>query len=124
MPRQKPRLVAAAATVLRLDAELMEMVLAAVAQNGLALEYASRLLKLDRDVVLAAVEQNGAALQFAADHLQADAEVVVAAAGAGFRHTRCGGAMTLPSRARVAAVPARAAAASASDAAPAINAGP
>lgn len=31
MPRQKPRLVAAAATVLRLDAELMEMVLAAVA---------------------------------------------------------------------------------------------
>jgi len=39
-----------------------EAVLAAVKQDGLALEYASCRLRGDREVVLAAVEQDGLAL--------------------------------------------------------------
>jgi len=49
-----------------------EDVLAAVAENGLALRFASQTLKNDRDVVLAAVAQNGFALQLTSEELQND----------------------------------------------------
>ena len=42
-------------------------VLAAVQENGGALEYASDELKNDREIVLAAVQQKGWALQYASD---------------------------------------------------------
>ena len=56
-----------------------EVVLAAVQQNGLALECASEALRADKEVVLAAVQQDGGALQFASETMCADKEVVVAA---------------------------------------------
>ena len=55
------------------------IVLEAVTQNGLALEYASRALRADRDVVLQAAKQNGYALEYAADVLRSDREVVLQA---------------------------------------------
>ena len=54
-----------------------DFVLAAVAQNGEALEYASDELRGDREVVLAAVAQRGYALEWALDDLQNDREVVL-----------------------------------------------
>ena len=56
-----------------------DVVLAAVAQDGLALEYASAALQADRDVVLAAVAQSGWGLQYASAALKADRDVVLAA---------------------------------------------
>jgi histidinol phosphatase-like PHP family hydrolase len=56
-----------------------EVVLAAVEQNGLALEFASDALKNDPLVVLAAVEQNGRALEFASDALKNNRRIVLAA---------------------------------------------
>jgi len=56
-----------------------ELVLAAVQENGIALQFASGGLRADRQVVLTAVRQNGAALEFAAEHIRADREVVLAA---------------------------------------------
>ena len=56
-----------------------ELLLAAVQQNGRALEYASAELKADREVVLAAVQQYGYALEYASAELRADREVVLAA---------------------------------------------
>ena len=53
-----------------------EVVLAAVQQNGLALEFASDKLKADRKVVLAAVQQNGNALKLASQQLKNDRELV------------------------------------------------
>merc|ERR1719421_2677587 len=47
-----------------------EVVLAAVAQDGLALEYADESLKKDKDVVLAAVAQCGSALECADESLK------------------------------------------------------
>jgi hypothetical protein len=41
--------------------------------------FASDVFKADREVVLAAVAQDGDALQFASDDLKADGEVVLAA---------------------------------------------
>ena len=55
------------------------VVMAAVAQNGLALEHASDDLKADKSVVMAAVAQNGLALDHASDDLKADPDVVRAA---------------------------------------------
>jgi lambda repressor-like predicted transcriptional regulator len=61
------------------------VVLAAVRQNGHALEFASDDLKLDREVVLAALEQNGVALKHSGwanglnFHLIDDREVVLTA---------------------------------------------
>ena len=55
------------------------VVLAAVAQNGMALDYASDKLKEDREVVLAAVAQDGFTLQYLSVGLKADREVVLAA---------------------------------------------
>ena len=46
--------------------------LAAVTQNGNALQYASDELKNDKDVVLAAVTQNGNALGYASAELRND----------------------------------------------------
>ena len=54
-------------------------VLAAVRQDGWALEHASEELRADRDVVLAAVQQEGDALEYASDELAADRDVVLAA---------------------------------------------
>jgi hypothetical protein len=56
-----------------------EDVLAAVRQNGRALQYASAELRGNRDFILAAVTQNGYALEFASAKLRADREVVLAA---------------------------------------------
>ena len=55
-------------------------VLAAVAENGYALEYAAEELRGDREVVLAAVATDGRALKYAVEELRDDAEVVLAAA--------------------------------------------
>ena len=56
-----------------------EVVMVAVAQNGGALEYASDGLKGDKEVVLVAVARDGRALFFASVGLRADKEVVMAA---------------------------------------------
>ena len=56
-----------------------EVVLAAVAQDGRALRFASVELTGDKEVVMAAVAQDGSALQRASPNLQADKEVVMAA---------------------------------------------
>jgi hypothetical protein len=55
-----------------------EVVLAAVAQDGLALEYS---LTEDREIVLTAVAQNGDALGYVSGQLQSDRQVVLAAVG-------------------------------------------
>ena len=55
------------------------MVLAAVKENGEALEYASNELKKDKEVVLAAVKKHGWALDYASKELQNDRDVVLAA---------------------------------------------
>ena len=55
------------------------VVLAAVAQNGLALWYASGALRADRDVVLAAVAKNGLALWYASGALKADRDAALVA---------------------------------------------
>ena len=52
-----------------------EEMLAAVKNDGLALEYASDTLKADREVVLEAVKQNGYALEYASEELQNDPEL-------------------------------------------------
>jgi hypothetical protein len=56
-----------------------EVVLAAVAQDGRALVYASAELRNDKEVVLAAVAQDGDALVHASAELKNDKEVVLAA---------------------------------------------
>ena len=56
-----------------------EVALAAVTQNGLALQFAHSSLQNDNHVVMAAVTQNGLALQFAHSSLQNDNHVVMAA---------------------------------------------
>jgi len=56
-----------------------EIVLAAVQEEGAALQFADSTLRIDRGVVLSAVRQAGWALQFAAISLQADREIVMAA---------------------------------------------
>ena len=57
----------------------LEVVLAAVKHIGVALQFASDELKNNREVVLAAVRQCGEALQFASDELKNDPEIVLAA---------------------------------------------
>ena len=56
-----------------------EIVLAAVAQAGNALQFAAAELKGDREIVLAAVAQNGHALEYAAAELKGDREIVLVA---------------------------------------------
>ena len=55
-----------------------EVVVAAVTQNGMALEHASDELKNDERVVVAAVTQNGRALEHASDELKDNEKVVLA----------------------------------------------
>jgi hypothetical protein len=59
-----------------------EVALAAVRQNGMALQFANTELRdgfLDKELVLEAVKQNGMALQYADERLKADKQVVLAA---------------------------------------------
>ena len=62
-----------------------EIVLAAVSENGCALQYATEELKGDREIVLAAVSENGSdwfyghALRYATEELKGDREIVLAA---------------------------------------------
>ena len=55
------------------------VVLEAVKQNGLALQFASEKLQDDKNVVLEAVKQNGWALQFASEELRNDKDIQIAA---------------------------------------------
>ena len=55
-----------------------EIVLAAVTQNGFALEYAPE-LQNDKEIVLEAVQQNGLALQYASENLRKDTDFMLAA---------------------------------------------
>ena len=56
-----------------------DVVLAAVRQNGSALEHAAAELKADRNFMLPAVQQSGSALRYAVAELQADRSVLLAA---------------------------------------------
>ncbi|NGX44273.1 MAG: hypothetical protein K1060chlam3_00439, partial [Candidatus Anoxychlamydiales bacterium] len=56
-----------------------EIVLAAVKQNGWAIQYAHEDLKKDKEIVLAAVKQNGNTLSSAHEELTKDKEIVLAA---------------------------------------------
>jgi len=51
--------------------------LAAVQQNGEALEFASKELKADKEVVFAAVHQNGEVLEFASPELFGDKQFLI-----------------------------------------------
>lgn len=53
-----------------------EVVLAAVKDQGDALQFASDRLKATKAIVIAAVENNPYALQFAADKLQVDDDIL------------------------------------------------
>jgi hypothetical protein len=61
------------------EEEDYEMVLAAVKQYGVALQYAPYNLKNNRKIVLAAVNQDGEALQYASEQLKFDREIILAA---------------------------------------------
>ena len=56
-----------------------EVILAAVTQNGMAVYFAHKTMKSDREVILAAVTQNGMAVQFAHETMKSDREVILAA---------------------------------------------
>jgi len=53
--------------------------MAAVKQDGMALQYADESLKRDRDIVLAAVKQNGFVCRYADKSLRRDSEFVLSA---------------------------------------------
>jgi hypothetical protein len=55
-----------------------EVVIAAVKNNGQALEFASTSLQEDKEVVMAAVKNDGSAIQFASALLQKDKDVLLA----------------------------------------------
>ena len=57
----------------------MDVVAAAVQQNGMALQYTSAELQGDREIVMEAVNNNGMALQYATEKLQRDREIVMVA---------------------------------------------
>ena len=56
-----------------------DIVLAAVQQNGLALDYASKELRNDPEIVLEAVQKNGEAFKFASEELKKDRAFVLKA---------------------------------------------
>jgi hypothetical protein len=56
-----------------------KIMLAAVKKNGLALQYASKRLKSDKEIVLAAVQQDGFAIYYANEGLKNNKSVVLAA---------------------------------------------
>ena len=49
----------------------------AVSQNGWALQFATEMLKGERNIVMKAVSQTGWALQFATEELKGDREIVM-----------------------------------------------
>ena len=53
-----------------------EIVKAAVKKNGLALDYAGTDLKKDREIVMAAVKSHGGALEYVSDELRSDPVVI------------------------------------------------
>eukprot|EP00971_Amphidinium_carterae_P124825 2472874-Amphidinium_carterae.1 len=53
--------------------------MAAVQENGFALQYAAERCSGDREIVLAAVKQKGRALQYAGECCRGDREIVLAA---------------------------------------------
>ena len=55
------------------------IVMAAVKQDGDALEFASEDIQNDREIVMDAVEQNGIALEFASEYLKKDRKIAMAA---------------------------------------------
>ena len=61
----------------------------AVAQYGCALEYASEVLKNDKEVVMAAVAEVGRALEYASDELKNDKDVKKAAMSLGLACLKC-----------------------------------
>jgi len=65
---------------------------AAVADNGLALQFASKALKADEATVLTAVTQNGLALRFASKALRTDRAVVAVAVSRNWAALRHAGA--------------------------------
>lgn len=56
-----------------------EVVLAAVKQNGLSLEHASKELRADKEVILAAAKEDGRALEYASEEPRADKEIILVA---------------------------------------------
>ena len=56
-----------------------EEVLAAVKQDGYALDDADESLKKDKEIVLAAIKENGRALEYADESFRKDREIVIAA---------------------------------------------
>lgn len=72
----QPYIVASLSDKLRSD---KDVILSAVTQYGLLLEFARGDLVNDRDVILAAVKQNGYSLKYASEELQRDKEVLSAA---------------------------------------------
>ena len=63
--------------------------LSRVSQDGLALQYASKKLRGDREIVMQAVADDGRALQYASRQLKGDREIVlqaVAEDGRAFQH--------------------------------------
>ena len=58
---------------------LGETLLAAVKQDGLALEYVSREIASNPDIVLVAVEQNGLALEYASKEIASNPDIVLVA---------------------------------------------
>mmetsp|Transcript_13915 Transcript_13915/g.25656 ORF Transcript_13915/g.25656 Transcript_13915/m.25656 type:complete len:185 (-) Transcript_13915:4-558(-) len=62
-----------------MDWDDYDLVLAAVKQNGRALQSAGETCKSDRDIVLAAVKSDGLSLRWAAESCRCDREIVLAA---------------------------------------------
>jgi len=53
------------------------IVLEAVKQNGLALQYADESLKRDKEVVIEAVKQNGSALKYVDQYVRGDYQFMI-----------------------------------------------
>ena len=65
-----------------------KIVLAAVKQDGWALNYASEELRKDKEVVLEAVRQWGYALRFASPELKEDEEIILVSLEEGYQNHR------------------------------------
>ena len=63
--------------------------LAAVKQNGLALQFADVALQANYDIVLAAVRRNGWALRWARNNLNDNREIVDAALNSNIQAMQC-----------------------------------
>ncbi len=56
-----------------------DLVLQAVSNNGLALEFVASVYKNNREIVVAAIKNNGSALQFASDNFKSNSDIVLEA---------------------------------------------